>query len=326
MRRREFITLFGGAGALWPRRASAQQPAMPVIGLLRSSSQAASTDLVVAFNLGLKETGYVEGQNVTIEYRWAEGQNDRLPALAAELVGRRVAVITAAGSEALVAIKAATATIPIVFATGDDPVRGGFVASLGRPGGNITGVTFISVDLLGKQLQLLRELNPRIATIGFLTNPNSPGSEAEIQDVQSAARVLGLQLVVLRTSRATDFDAAFENLVQQRVGGLLVAGGAFFVSRRDQLAALAARHAIPSIYAHREYVTAGGLMSYGTSFTNAYRQVGNLVGRILKGAKPADLAVEQPTKFELVLNAKTAKSLGLDIPSTLLARVDEVIE
>ena len=326
IRRRKFLAMLLGSAAAWPVAGRAQQPAMPVIGFL-SSRLASDSVSVVAFREGLKEAGFVEGQNVTIEYRWAEFQNDRLPAMAADLVQRRVAVIAATGSTAAAAAaKLATTTIPIVFGSGFDPVKEGLVASLNRPGDNITGVTALTFELGAKQLDLLHALVPNATVIAVLWNRNDPDSEAQLKDVQAAARTLGLQTLALTIGSEGDFEAAFATLVQRGAGALLICSGAFFTAHRVQLAILAARHVVPAIYSIREFPMAGGLMSYATRFTDAYRQVGIYVGRILKGAKPADLPVMQPTKFELVINLKTAKTLGLTVPPSLLAIADEVIE
>ena len=324
MDRRTFVRAVAGGFLASPCIARAQQPAMPVIGFIRRTAAEHSGPFVSAFRQGLNETGFVEGQNVAIEYRWAEGQTGRLPALATELVRLQVAVIAAGGNEASIAAKTATATIPIVFSIGDDPVKLGIVASFNRPGGNATGVSFVNSDLVVKRLELLRELIPNVATIGFFWTPN-PSGELNLRAVQTAARALGQQILALSTSSERDFEPAFATLVQQRAGALIVGSGALFTNQRNQIAALAARNAIPAIYNLREEVEAGGLMSYGSSITDAYRQAGIYVGRILKGAKPADLPVLQPTKFELVINRKTAKALGLRIPQSLLLRA-ELIE
>jgi putative ABC transport system substrate-binding protein len=326
MQRREFITFLGGAAAAWPLAARAQQPAMPVIGFIRSTSAGASAVLVAALRQGLKEADYVEGQNLAIEYRWAEDQNDRIPALVADLVRRPIAVLIAGNNAVMVAAKAMALTIPIVFATGDDPVKLGFVASLGRPTDNITGVTFYSGVLVAKQLELLREMLPRAAVVGFLVNPTSPAAEIQIRDAQAAARALAQQIHIANASSESDFDTAFANFAQQRVDAVIFGGDAFFTGQRNRLVALAGHHALPTVYVVREFAAAGGLMSYGASITDAYRQVGNYAGRILKGTKPADLPVMLPTKFELVINLKTAKTLGLDVPWFLQQRADEVIE
>jgi len=325
MRRREFITLLGGAAAAWPLAARAQQP-LPVIGFLNGASPEKYEPFVNAFLQGLKETGYTESQNVIIEYRWADGQFDRLPAMAADLVGRNATVIAAFAPPAALAAKAATSTIPIVFVTGFDPVKGGLVASLNRPGGNVTGVHVFLIGLESKRLGLLRELVPQAALMGLLINPRSPDSEAQSKALQAAARAIGQQIMVVEAGSDGEFDAAFTALAERRVGALVVAADQFFTGRREQLLALTARYAMPAIYELREYAVAGGLMSYGTSLPEGYYQNGVYVGRILKGAKPADLPIVQSTKFELVINLKTAKSLGLDVPDKLLALADEVIE
>ena len=325
MQRREFITLVGGAAATWSLASRAQQPAKPVVGFLRSVSLADAADLVKAFRQGLKETGYIEGQNVAIELRSAEGHLDRLPALVADLIHRPVAVIVG-NHNAAVAAKAATATMPIIFATGSDPVRDGIVASLNRPGGNITGVTFLVSGLGAKRLDLLRQFVPKATSIGLLVNPGNPDTEAERKDVQAAAQAIGHQLIIIDASSDRDIETAFATFVQRGIGAIIVGVGAFFYSNRKRLIALAARHALPAIYADRENARAGGLMSYGPSIEDAYRQTGIYAGQVLKGAKPADLPVMQSTKFEFVINLKTAKSLGLTFHPQLLATADEVIE
>jgi putative ABC transport system substrate-binding protein len=330
MKRREFIALLGGSAAAlaWPRAAHAQQPAMPVIGFLGSTSHDANADRLRAFRQGLKDSGYVEGENVAIEYRWADNQIDRLPALAAELVRSKVAVIAAiVGHPSVSAAKAATTTIPIVFISAEDPVKLGFVASLARPGGNLTGINFFNAELTAKRLELLRELVPAALRVAVLVNPASAMStETTLKDAEPAARALGLQIQILNASTSREINAAFATFMRERPAALFVGGDPFFNSRRIQMVQLAAHHSIPAAYASREYTEAGGLMSYGTSFPDTFRQAGAYTGRILKGAGPADLPVVQASKFELVINAETARMLGLTVPPSLLATADEVIE
>jgi putative ABC transport system substrate-binding protein len=326
LKRREFITLLGGA-ATWPIAAHAQQPAMPVVGFLHSAVPDTFAPVAAAFRQGLKETGYIEGQNVTIEYLWAEGQYERLPGMAADLVRRQVAVIVAGGGIVTArAAKAATATIPIVFSMGDDPVKLGLVNNLNLPGGNLTGVSLLTTGLEAKRLEVLHEAVPSASVVGLLVNSNFSDVETQLKDVPAAARVLGVQITVLNANSERDIDAAFTTLVQQRVGALLVASSPLFAGRREQLVALATRHGMPAIFEWPEFVTLGGLMSYGTNLAEGYRQVGIYLGKILKGAKPADLPVEQLVKVELVINLKTAKTLGLTFPLSLLGRADRVIE
>src|SRR5262249_54733856 len=325
LNRRDFITLLGGAAAAWPFAARAQQPAMPVIGFLRSTSLEGAEHLVAAFRDGLKGTGYVEGQTVAIEWRWARGDVDRLPELAADLVRRQVNVIVANGVAAGIA-KAATPTIPIVFVVGIDPVRSGLVESLNRPGGNATGTSIATGDLAAKRLEVLHELLPNATSIAMLLDPNVVESEVEAEGVKDAGRAVGREVTIVKASRESEFDPAFSTMVQSRVDALLVGGGAFFVTQRRRLVALALRHGLPASYMTRDSVEVGGLMSYGPSQVDAYRRAGVYVGRILNGARPAELPVELPTKFELVINLSTAKALGLTVPPKLLALADEVIE
>ncbi len=328
MKRREFITLLGGAAAVWPLAVRAQQPnKLPIIGFLNSGSPGGREQLLTGFSQGLNENGYIEGRNVAIEYRWAHGQYDQLPALATDLVRRQVAVIAATGGTVSpLAAKAATTTIPIVCIFDGDPVTAGLVVGLNRPGGNITGISLVASVIEAKQLELLHELTPKATIIALLVNPANSNAQVISRDLQAAARALGLQPRVLNASTERDFDTVFPTLLQMRAGALVIATDPFFLDRRNQLVELTARHAIPTIYGRREFSALGGLMSYGTSLADAYRQVGVYTSRLLKGTNPTDLPVMQPTKFELVINLKTAKALGLDVPLHLQQRADEVIE
>ena len=326
MQRRDFITLLGGAAVAWPLAARAQQAAMPMIGFLTTRSADDSTANVAAFRQGLAQTGFVEGSNVAIAYRWADGHYDRLPGLVAELVRHPVATIAVGGTPASLAAKAATTTIPIVFEVGVDPVKVSLVASLARPGGNVTGVSFFFNVLASKQVEILHELVRTATTIGFLVNPNFPTTEADTRDVQAAARALGQKLIVINASSVSDFNPAFTTMIQERIAGLLVQSEPLFNGHPEQLAALTARHALPTVYPLREFTEAGGLLSYGSSMTDAWRKVGIYTGMILKGEKPAEMPVQQAVKVEMVVNLKTAKALGITVPPTLLAQADEVIE
>jgi putative ABC transport system substrate-binding protein len=326
MGRRDFIAILGGASIAWPLPAQAQRPDLRPIGFLSSGSPDAYPQLLDAYRKGLTETGYVESRNLTIEYKWAEGKFDRLPALASDLVQRRVAAIATTGTTSGLAAKAATTTIPIVCLAGDDPVKFGLVASLNRPGGNVTGLNLLTSEMTGKRLQLARELVPAASAVAVLLNPNSPEAEPQLRDVQNAARALGQPIHILHASTEGDVDAAFAKLSQGQDGALIVTNDAFFIDRTQQLVALAARHSVPAIYDRRAYTAAGGLVSYGTHYLDAFRQLGVYTGRILNGAKPADLPVEQSTKFELVINLRTAKALGLNVSAGLLALADELIE
>ena len=326
IRRRELLAVLGGAAVAWPRAARAQQLAMPVVGFLGTTTPDDYASRVTAFHEGLKEAGYIEGQNVAMEYRWPEGRYDRLPMLAADLVRRQVAVIAAGGPSAARAAKAATSTVPIVFTSGDDPVEAGLVRSLNRPGGNITGVHLFLTELNAKKLGLMRDLLPHLQAMAALLNPTSQNADPQSKELQAAGSALGLHIDIFNASSESEIDAAFIAIAQQRLGALVVGNDPFFLGRREQLVALAARHAIPVVYDVREFADAGGLMTYGTNLKNAYRQAGVYVGRILKGEKPADLPVLRSTKFEFVINLKTAKALGLTFPPGLLAIADEVIE
>jgi ABC-type uncharacterized transport system substrate-binding protein len=326
MIRREFITLLGGAAAAWPLAARAQQPPMPVVGFLSQYSPDKFAHIAEAVRRGLKEVGYIEGQNVAIEYRWADGYYDRLPTLAADLVRHQVTVIIAGGNVTAQIAKRATGTIPIVFTSGADPVTSGLVGSLNRPGANLTGASLIAAEMSVKRLELIRDLLPHARSVTMISNPNYPEAEAEIAEVEAAGRLIGMQIQRVTASNERELDAAFAIIGQRRVDAVVVGVDGFFISQSERLATLALRHAVPAIFQAREFVAAGGLMSYAASLTDAYRQAGVYTGRILKGAKPADLPVMQPTKYELVINLKTAKALGLTVPPTLLARADEVIE
>jgi len=327
MKRREFITLLGSAAAAWPLAARAQQPAMPVIGFIRDGTAEANARYVAAFRKGLSETGVVESQNVTVEYHWLEGRYDRLPALMADLVRRQVAVITTAGNVPTLAAKAATATIPIVFGVGDDPIRLGLVPSFARPGGNATGINFFNQEVASKRLRLLHDLVPKAVRVAVLLNPaNASATESLLRTLQEATPTIGLQIQILNATTISEIDAAFATIERERPDALFVSGDAFFASRAVQLATLTARSRIPATYSLRDYVAVGGLMSYGTDFTEAFRQMGVYTGKILKGAKPTDLPVMQSTKFELVINLQTARSLGVEVPPGVLSIVDEVIE
>jgi putative ABC transport system substrate-binding protein len=326
MRRREFICFIGGVAATWPLAARAQQSAMPVIGFINAAPAQSYGPQLAAFLKGLDEKGYVDGRNVTIEYRWADGHYDRLPALAADLVRRQVTVIAATTTPAALAAKAATTTIPIVFTTVGDPVQLHLVTSLNRPGGNVTGVTQMNVEVAPKRLELLHELVPAASVVALLVNSTNPNTETNTKDLQAAARTLGLELHVLNASTERDFDAVFAKLIQLRAGGLVIGADNLFSSRSKQLATLALRHAVPTIYQDRDFAVAGGLMSYGTGFRETYRLAGNYIGRVLKGEKPADLPVQQAIKVEFYINLKTAKALGLNVPAAMQARADEMIE
>jgi putative ABC transport system substrate-binding protein len=326
VKRREFITLIGGAAAAWPVAVHAQQPAMPVVGFLHYASATTLAHLAEAVRLGLKEAGYIERQNVAIEYRWAEGHYDRLPALAADLVRRQVTVITAGGAVAAHAAKEATAAIPIVFTSGADPIASGLVKGLSRPGANLTGVSLLAAEMGAKRLELIRDLLPKARTVAMMINPTFPGAESEMAEVEVAGRKIGIQIHGAKATSPGNIDAALAAFSQLHVDAFIVGADGYFITRRDQLASLAAHYAIPGIYSVPDFPHAGGLLSYGVSLADAYRQAGVLTGRVLKGAKPAELPVMQPTKFEFVLNLKTAKALGITVPPNLIARADEVIE
>ena len=327
MRRREFITFFGGAAAAWPLVARAEQPAMPVVGFVNAASAQGAAEQLAAFLKGLEENGYVEGRNVAIEYRWAESQFDRLPAMVADLVHRQVAVIAATSTPAALAAKAATTTIPIVFETGTDPVQLGLVTSLNRPSGNMTGVTQLIAEVAPKRLELLHELVPTARAIGVLVNQAAPAlAQAQLRAIQSAANTIGLELQVLNASSEHDFDAAFADLIRLRAGGLVISADSVFLRGMEQLATLTVRHAVPAIYQYRKFAAAGGLMSYGPDIRESYRMAGNYTGRILKGVKPADLPIQQVTKVDMYINLKTARALGITIPLPLSGRADEIFE
>jgi putative ABC transport system substrate-binding protein len=326
MRRREFITILGGAAASWPLAARAQQPTMPVVGFMMAGSRAALRDEITAFEAGLREVGFAEGQNLALEYRFAEGQFERFPAFVSDLVQRRVSVIAASSPQGALAAKRATATIPVVFSIGADPVETGIVLSLSHPGGNVTGVYQFTAGLESKRLGLLHEMVPKAQVVGVLVNPNYAAAESQLRDMQDSAAHLGPRLIIVRANTESDFDTAFSTVASQRAGAMLVCASPFFNARRQQLVVLASSHALPAIFEWRDFAVAGGLMSYGTSLTNAYRQAGVYAGRILKGEKAADLPVVQSTKFEFVINLSTAKALHIDVPPTLSARADEIIE
>jgi putative ABC transport system substrate-binding protein len=326
MKRRDFIRLFGGAAVAWPLAARAQQPALPVVGFLRDAAADGSGHFVAALRKGLSEAGFVEGRNVAIEYAWTDGQTDRLSALAADLVRQRVSVIISSAINATLAVKAATSAIPVVFAIANDPVAFGLVASLSRPGGNLTGVNYLTSELGGKRLGLMHELMPKVTDVAVVAHQNNPTGELFVQDAEGAARTVGLRIQVFNASSEAEIDTAFAALTQRHMGALLMANDPLFTTRREQIVALAARYAVPAIYTTREFADAGGLISYGPTLPDVYRQAGAYAGRILNGEKPADLPVLLPTTFELIINLKAAKALGIDVPPTLLAIADEVIE